>query len=83
MPGCSIKRIGSPRPRHRMGVPNSSTIQETDANFTIERKGHHRIEGDVFIYVDRKTGGTRAILGYPRRSWSKPRAAAEISIIFG
>jgi hypothetical protein len=34
-------------------------------NFTIEWKGHSRIEGDAFIYVDRKTGGTRAILGYP------------------
>jgi hypothetical protein len=34
-------------------------------NFTIEWKGHYRIEGGAFIYVDRKTGGTQAILGYP------------------
>jgi hypothetical protein len=45
--------------------PELVHIEETDANFTIEWKGHYRIEGDAFIYVDRKTGGTRAILGYP------------------
>jgi hypothetical protein len=37
----------------------------SNANFTIEWNGHYRIEGDAFIYVDSKTGGTRAILGYP------------------
>ena len=42
-----------------MGIP------KTDANFTIEWTGHYRIEGDAFIYVDRKTGGTKTILGYP------------------
>ena len=48
-----------------MAVPNPLHIEETDANFTIEWTGHYRIEGDAFIYADRKTGGTRAILGYP------------------
>jgi hypothetical protein len=60
------------------GDPELVLIEETNAN-TIEWKGHYRIEGDAFIYMDR--GGTRAILGYPRRSWSKLRAAAEISNI--
>jgi hypothetical protein len=45
--------------------PEHVHIEETDANFTIEWKGHYRIEGGAFIYVDGKTGGTRAILGYP------------------
>ena len=51
-----LTRDGDPQPLH---------IEETDANFTIEWTGHYRIEGDAFIYADRKTGGTRAILGYP------------------
>ena len=51
-----LTRDGNPQPLH---------IEETDANFTIEWKGHYRIEGDAFIYVDRKTGRTRTILGYP------------------
>ena len=55
--------MGSPRPLTR--DPEPVHIEETDANFTIEWKGHYRIEGDAFIYVDRKTGATRAILGYP------------------
>jgi hypothetical protein len=45
--------------------PEPLHIEETDANFTVEWKGHYRIEGDAFIYVDRKTGRTRTILGYP------------------
>jgi hypothetical protein len=52
-------------PLMRDGDPELVHIEETDANFTIEWKGHYRIEGDAFIYVDGKTGGTRAILGYP------------------
>jgi hypothetical protein len=31
----------------------------------IDWKGHYRIEGDAFVFVDRKTRGTRTILGYP------------------
>jgi hypothetical protein len=52
-------------PLTRDGDPELVHIEETDANFTIEWKGHYRIEGDAFIYLDRKTGGTRVILGYP------------------
>src|SRR5215472_17545020 len=40
-------------------------IKETDTSFTIDWKGHYRIEGEAFIFVDRKTRGTRTILGYP------------------
>ena len=59
------KEDGLAAPLARDGDPELVHIEETDANFTIEWKGHYRIEGDAFIYVDRKTGGTRAILGYP------------------
>jgi hypothetical protein len=51
-----LARDGDPEPIH---------IEETDANFSIEWKGRYHIEGAAFVYVDRKTGETRAILGYP------------------
>jgi hypothetical protein len=53
---AQLARDGDPEPIH---------IEETDANFAIEWKGRHRIKGPAFVYVDRKTGGTRTILGYP------------------
>jgi hypothetical protein len=53
---AQLARDGDPEPIH---------IEETDANFTIEWKGNYRIEGDAFVFVDRNTRGTRAILGYP------------------
>jgi hypothetical protein len=71
------KEDGFAAPLTRDGDPEPVHIEETDASFTIEWKGHYRIEGDAFIYVDRKTSDT------PRRSWSTPRAAAEISNMFG
>jgi hypothetical protein len=40
-------------------------IDETDTTFAIGWKGHYRIEGPAFIYVDRDTGRTSTILGYP------------------
>jgi hypothetical protein len=53
---AALARDGDPEPVH---------IEETDANFTIEWKGQYRIEAAAFIFVDRKTRGTRTILGYP------------------
>ena len=52
-------------PLARDGDPEPIHIEETDANFTIEWKGHYRIDGAAFIFVDPKTRGTRTILGYP------------------
>jgi hypothetical protein len=52
-------------PLARDGDPEPVHIEETDANFTIDWKGHYRIEGAAFVFVDRKTRGTRTILGYP------------------
>ena len=53
---AQLARDGDPEPIH---------IEETDANFSIEWKGRYRIEGAAFVYIERKTGGTRTILGYP------------------
>ena len=51
-----LARDGDPEPIH---------IEETDTTFAIDWKGHYRIEGPAFVYVDRDTGRTSAILGYP------------------
>src|ERR1700758_125673 len=59
------KEDGLAAPLTRDGDHEVVHIEETDANFTIEWKGHYRIDGDAFIYVDRKAGRTRAILGCP------------------
>ena len=53
-------------PLARDGDPELIHIEEKDANFTIDWKGHYRIEGAAFVYVDRHTGRTRTILGYPK-----------------
>jgi hypothetical protein len=47
------------------GQPQPLDIEETDANFTIDWKGHYRIDGAAFVFVDRNTHAARAILGYP------------------
>ena len=52
-----LARDGDPEPIH---------IDETDTTFAIGWKGHYRIDGPAFIYVDRDTGRISTILGYPR-----------------
>jgi hypothetical protein len=59
------KEDGLAAPLARDGDPEPIHIKETDANFSIEWEGHYRIEGAAFIFIDRKTPGTRTILGYP------------------
>ena len=59
------KEDGLAAPLARDGDPEPVHIEETDTNFTIEWKGHYRIEGAAFIFVDRNTRGIRTILGYP------------------
>jgi hypothetical protein len=56
---------GLAAPLARDGDPEPIHVEETDANFTIDWKGHYRIEGAAFVFVERKTRRTRAILGYP------------------
>ena len=59
------KDDGLAAPLARDGDPQPIHIEETDANFTIEWKGHYHIEGATFIFVDQKTRRSRSILGYP------------------
>jgi hypothetical protein len=59
------KEDGLAAPLARDGEPEPIRIEETDANFSIEWKGSYRIEGAAFVFVDAKTRGSRAILGYP------------------
>ena len=59
------KEDGLAAPLARDCDPEPIDVEETDANFTIEWKGHYRIEGATFIFVDQKTRGSRSILGYP------------------
>jgi hypothetical protein len=40
-------------------------IEEAETNFAIGWKGHYHLEGDVFVYSDRKSGRVVSILGYP------------------
>jgi hypothetical protein len=67
----------------REGNPESIHIEETDANFSIAWKGRYRIEGAAFVYVDRKTAGTRTILGYPTQRLEHTGPVAKISNMFG
>jgi hypothetical protein len=47
------------------GDPEPIHIEETDTTFAIGWKGHYRIQGAAFIYVDRDSGRVTTILGYP------------------
>ena len=51
-----LARDGDPEPIH---------IEENDSTFAIDWKGHYRIEGPAFVYIDRDTGRVTTILGYP------------------
>jgi hypothetical protein len=53
---AQLARDGHPEPIH---------IEETGAHFSIVWKGRYHIEGAAFVYFDRKTRGTRTMLGYP------------------
>jgi hypothetical protein len=53
-----LARDGDPEPIH---------LQETEANFAIEWKGHYRIDGPAFVFSDRHTGRVTTILGYPTK----------------
>jgi hypothetical protein len=45
--------------------PDPIHNEETDTTFAIGWKGYYRIEGGVFIYVDRDSGRVTTTLGYP------------------
>jgi hypothetical protein len=43
-------------PLARDGDPEPFDIEENETTFTIDWKGHYRIEGATFVYRDRETG---------------------------
>jgi hypothetical protein len=47
------------------GDPEPIHIEETDTTFAIGWKGHYRIEGGAFTYVDRDSGRVTTTQGYP------------------
>jgi len=51
-----VAREGDPEPVH---------IEDTDTTFAVEWKGHYRIEGESFVYVDGHSGRVTAVFGYP------------------
>jgi hypothetical protein len=65
-----------------MGSPNPS-ISKKPSRLRIDWKGHHRIKGAAFVFVDRNTRQTRTILGYPTHQLEHTSGKAEISNIFG
>jgi hypothetical protein len=46
------------------GEEQPYTITETSTRFAIEWKAHYRIEGEVFVVIER-SGRERSVLGYP------------------
>lgn len=65
MPGCWTAPIGLRFDSPARGDPEPIDIEETETHFTIDWKGHYRIDGDAFLYTDRGSGRVVAILGYP------------------
>ena len=59
-----LARDGDPEPIH---------IDETDTTFAIGWKGHYRIEGATFVYVDRDSGRVTTTLGYPTHKLNQIR----------
>ena len=55
------------------GDPEAIHLEETDTSFAIGWKGHYRIDGLAFIYIDRDSGRIRTILGYPIQKIAQAR----------
>jgi hypothetical protein len=49
------------------GKPLSVQMVETAAKFVIGWTGQYRIDGDAFVYMDKKGRSVRTLLGYPTR----------------
>jgi hypothetical protein len=49
----------------RDGDPEPVQIEDTETTFAVAWKGSYRIEGSAFVYMDRASGRTSTILGYP------------------
>jgi hypothetical protein len=51
-----VARGGDPEPIH---------FEETDTNFAIEWTGNYQVDGEAFLYTDRKSARIVSVLGYP------------------
>jgi hypothetical protein len=51
----------------RDGDPEDVYFKEDETQFSIGWNGEYRIEGDVFVYMDRESSRVVRILGYPAR----------------
>jgi len=60
-------------PLARDGDPEPFDIEENETTFTIDWKGHYRIEGATFVYRDRETGRLATIHGYPTHKLTQMR----------
>jgi hypothetical protein len=49
----------------RNGEPEPFEFEETDTTFAISWKGHHHIDGSVFLYTDQASGRVVTTFGYP------------------
>jgi hypothetical protein len=49
----------------RDGNPEDIYFEETDTRFAVAWKGKYQIDGEAFVYIDKDSGRTVAILGYP------------------
>jgi hypothetical protein len=67
-----LARDGDPEPIH---------IEETDTTFAIGWKGHYRIEGPAFVYLDRDTGRTSTILSRVR--WFSDIRLGDVATVGG
>jgi hypothetical protein len=65
-------------PIAQQGDPLPVHIEDTDTNFSVAWTGRYQIDGEMFLYSDRKTGRIRSILGYPTA-----QIAQQIAKIFG
>jgi len=52
-------------PIARDGVAEPIHFEETETSFAIEWKGNYRVDGDLFVYIDRNTARMVSVLGYP------------------
>jgi hypothetical protein len=57
----------------RDGDPEPIQIEDTETTFAIGWKGQYRIEGSAFVYMDRDTGRTTTIFGYPTHKLAPTR----------
>jgi hypothetical protein len=65
----------------RNGDPEDIYFEDSADRFAIGWKGNYQIDGDAFTFMDRETGGTTTIIGYPTQRLAK--LGSKISNMFG